>query len=258
LRRTLSQRAALWGLAALAAALLLACFTLLPPIQQSEQYHRFADHRSWLGIPNTLDTLSNLGFLWVGAVGLWRLRGAGIGPGSAFSHPWERRAFAVVFAATALVAVGSSYYHLAPSTARLFWDRLPMTVVFMALLGITVAERVDLAAGRRLFWPLLLGGLGSAVLWRQSGDLRLYGFVQFFSLLALPLLLALRPPRYTRAHDLWWMAGLYAAAKLAEHADVAIYSRGDLVSGHTLKHLLAAAAVGRLLPHLRRRHAVYR
>jgi hypothetical protein len=117
----------------------------------------------------------------VGVVGLRPSARAAIGPGSAFSHPWERRAFAVVFAATALVALGSSYYHHEPTTARLFWDRLPMTVVFVGLLGITVAERVDLAAGRRLFWPLIFfrpGQRRRVADHRRSAALR---FVQFFS-----------------------------------------------------------------------------
>jgi hypothetical protein len=32
---------------------------------------------------------------------------------------------------------------------RFFWDRLPMTVVFMALLSITIGERVDSEAQLR-------------------------------------------------------------------------------------------------------------
>ncbi|HEU5321547.1 MAG TPA: hypothetical protein VFX28_12130, partial [Methylomirabilota bacterium] len=35
---------------------------------------------------------------------------------------------------------------------------------------------------------------------------------------------------------------LYAAAKLAEIGDHALFALGGLVSGHTLKHLMSAAA----------------
>jgi hypothetical protein len=51
-------------------------------------------------------------------------------------------------------------------------------------------------------------------------------------------------PKYTGT--LYWIvaAALYALAKVLEHFDDAIYSIGHFVSGHTLKHLVAAAAIG--------------
>ena len=44
------------------------------PITQSAAYHAFADQRAYWGIPNSLDTLSNLSFLLVGSAGLFALR----------------------------------------------------------------------------------------------------------------------------------------------------------------------------------------
>ena len=44
--------------------------SLLDPISQDQAYHNFVDLRSWLGIPNTLDVLSNLPFAIVGILGL--------------------------------------------------------------------------------------------------------------------------------------------------------------------------------------------
>jgi len=62
---------------------------------------------------------------------------------------------------------------------------------------------------------------------------------------AIPLILAMTPRTYG---DSWMYLvglGVYALAKLAEVGDGAIDERlGGLVSGHTLKHLIAAAAVG--------------
>jgi hypothetical protein len=54
--------------------------------------------------------------------------------------------------------------------------------------------------------------------------------------------LLLFPPKYTRSY--YWLiaAGFYALAKLLEHFDHAVYSAASVVSGHTLKHLAAAAA----------------
>jgi len=46
----------------------------LPAVPQDPAYHRFADDRSWLGIPNFQNVASNLPFLIVGAIGLVRLR----------------------------------------------------------------------------------------------------------------------------------------------------------------------------------------
>ena len=238
---------------ALLAVLLAAFFLIWGPIAQPEGYHQFADRRPWLRVPNALDVLSNLPFLLVGAAGLWLLVAPAALPREAFGHGFERGAFAVVFAALVLVAFGSAYYHWQPTTERLFWDRLPIAIALTALLGIVIAERIDLDAGRRLFWPLALTGIGSTLVWRLTADLRLYLFVQVFTLLALPLLLLLRPPRYTRTGDLVWMMVLYGAAKICEAGDVAVFSVLGVVSGHTLKHLLAGVALAQLLRHLRRR-----
>ena len=249
---TLAPRKAAWLLGSLAGVVLAACFAFLPPIVQSEAYHRFADRRTLLGVPNCLDVLSNLPFLVVGLLGLRTLR-RGDHPSTAFTDPWERGAFALLFAAVALVALGSGYYHADPTSPRLFWDRLPMTVVFSLLVGITVGERIGLHAGRRVLPALAVVGIGSVMVWRATDDLRLYGFVQFFSMLVLPLLVLLLPARYSRTRDLVWMMALYLAAKLAEQGDRTIFALTGFVSGHTLKHLLAAAATAQLVRHVRRR-----
>lgn len=160
----------------------------------------------------------------------------------AFVEPWERIAYCAVLAGTAAVGVGSTWYHLHPDDTRLLWDRLPMTVVFMSLVATTIGERVGMKAGKSLLLPLILLGLGSVLYWRFSGDLRLYGVVQFGSMLAVPLLLALFPPRYSGAGLVWGTVILYALAKMAELLDrqiAAVVATG----GHPWKHLAAAAAV---------------
>jgi hypothetical protein len=55
-----------------------------------------------------------------------------------------------------------------------------MAVSFMAILAIAIEERVDAKAGAILLWPLIATGVFSLYLWRWTGDLRLYGWVQFF------------------------------------------------------------------------------
>src|SRR5579872_6737446 len=118
---------------------LLSCLTVLiivavilaPRVPQPLSYHNFADHRAWLGIPNFGDVVSNLPFAFVGIWGLIFLFSSQ-STGS-FVDKRERWAYCLVFLGLFLTAFGSSYYHLAPDNARLVWDRLPMTIVFMAL-----------------------------------------------------------------------------------------------------------------------------
>jgi len=141
-----------------------------------------------------------------------------------------------------LTGFGSSYYHWNPDDASLFWDRLPMTLCFAAILAAVVEERVDARAAVILLPVLLAIGILSLLLWRWTGDLRLYVWAQFFPFVALVLILLLFWPKYTGAS--YWIvaAALYALAKLLEVYDAAIFSAGSILSGHTLKHLAAAAA----------------
>src|SRR5271169_385835 len=201
---------------------------LLPPIPQDQSYHQFADQRTILGIPNFWNVVSNLPFLAVGAVGLRRFR--------------DDPATVVFFLGGFLTGIGSSYYHWNPNDDTLFWDRLPMTLSFAAILALVVEERVNARVGAVLLWPALATGLFSLLLWRWTGDLRLYFWVQFFPGLAVLLLFLLYPPKYTGT-NYWIIAlALYALAKVFEFSDSAIYSGGRFLSGHTLKHLAAAAA----------------
>jgi hypothetical protein len=220
-----SGRAVLVFLGLMAAS--LAALLLLPPIHQDQGYHHFADERKLLGVPNFLNVVSNLPFIGVGAVGLWQFH--------------RDPAVLVIFLGIFLTGIGSSYYHWDPSDRTLFWDRLPMTLCFMAILAFIIAERVDRRLGAALLWPLVATGILSLLLWRSTGDLRLYGWVQFFPLVALPLLILIFPSKYTGT-VYWVMAAvLYALAKAFELLDHAIHAN-FIMSGHTLKHLFAVAA----------------
>lgn len=216
----------------------------LPPISQDVAYHQFADRRHMLGIPNALNVLSNLPLAVVGIRGVARLARAGAG--------WERLAFLVLFTSVALTGVGSAYYHLAPSTATLFWDRLPMTAAFASLTALALGERVSPRAGPWLLAVLVVIGVASVVSWRRgelagAGDLRLYILVQFLPMVLIPLALALFPARWLRARDLLGVLGWYALSKLFEALDAPIFALAGIVSGHTLKHLAAATATAWLL-----------
>jgi hypothetical protein len=232
--------------------ILLCCLTLLvvaaiilaPRVPQPLSYHNFADQRAWLGIPNFGDVTSNAPFAFIGIWGLIFL----------FSHQSERSfadkreriSYFLIFFGLLLTAIGSSYYHLAPNNARLVWDRLPMTIVFMALVAAIIGERISIRASLILLPVLLVIGIGSVLQWYWSelqgrGDLRLYAAFQVYAGLVLLLMLAL-PARYTRSSDYAVIAGFYALAKILELTDRKIFQAIHAVSGHTLKHLAAALA----------------
>lgn len=226
----------------------LAAMMLVAPIPQDPAYHLFADTRSWLGVANFGDVSSNIGFAIVGILGLWVV----LGPKgrTVFGDRSDSWPYAVFFLAVGLVGVGSAYYHVAPDNERLFWDRLPMTVVFMALFSAIVADRVHKGAGIRWLLPVLVVlGVLSLVYWdwteaRGRGDLRFYGLVQFYPVLALPVICWLLPrARYTGGGYLIRVIAWYAVAKLLEHFDAEVFALlANTVSGHSLKHVAAAVA----------------
>lgn len=227
-------------------------------IPQDPRYHLFADHRTILGIPNALDVLSNLGFAVAGFHGLRVI----LSGRATFRDPRERWPWLVLFVGVALTCLGSAWYHRAPSNHTLLWDRLPMAVGFMGLLAALIAERIDARAGLLLLGPLVLLGLASVLYWHFTeqagvGDLRPYYVVQFYPLVAIPLILLLFPSTCTGASAYLLALAAYLAAKLTERADAAIFGVGGVVSGHTLKHLLAAAGIGALAWMLGRRRVRY-
>jgi hypothetical protein len=129
-----------------------------------------------------------------------------------------------------------------------FWDRLPITVAFMGLFAAFIADRIDCRAGLLLL-PVLVGlGIVSVIYWAWSesvgqGDLRPYAVVQFFPMLAIPLICVLFPPRWLDARFVVAMVVVYGLAKLFELLDERIFDLlGGAVSGHSLKHVAAAAA----------------
>jgi uncharacterized membrane-anchored protein YitT (DUF2179 family) len=110
------------------------------------------------------NVVSNLPFAVIGAIGLRKFRGI---------------VNRVLFSGSLLTALGSAYYHLAPSDARLVWGRLPMTLVFVSFLAGLIAQGRE---ERWVAWILgfLVGcGIASVWWWDVSGDLRPYAVVQF-------------------------------------------------------------------------------
>jgi len=230
---------------------------LVGPIPQDPAYHLFADLRGCRGIPNFGNVASNIGFSLVGVIGLWLLLGQG--PGRQIGALEDMLPYVAFLIAIALIGAGSAYYHWQPNNQTLFWDRLPMTVGFMALTAAIVADRIHRKAGIRIMLPVLVAvGIASLFYWSVTeaagrGDLRFYGLVQFLPMILIPLVCWLFPKaRYTNGRYVAGMILCYALAKIFELADFQIFDlTGGLVSGHTLKHLVAAVATACVIPMVR-------
>ncbi len=226
---------------------LLGCGVIVPwfidPVPQDSSYHRFADTSAWLGIPNFLNVATNALFILVGILGFSASRAKGFVLESADM----RLAYHVFFLGVGFVGLGSAYYHVNPNNATLVWDRLPMTVSFMALLAMIIADTVSPKIGTVLLWPLIGIGAGSVGYWYvtemwEIGDLRPYGLVQFLPMLLIPMMLGLFGTRFMRSPFLWAILGTYLLAKIVEFFDAEIYSTTQIISGHSLKHVIAALA----------------
>ena len=230
-----------------------ALFTLIvilfqDPIAQDLNYHLFSDSRDIWSIPNFWNVVSNVPFLIVGITGLYKV---------SISAKLRiideiRIAYVLLFSSVILVAFGSAYYHLWPNNQTLVWDRLPMTIAFMALFSIVISEFISVPIGKFLLLPLILAGMSSVIYWHISessgeGDLRYYAIVQFFPMLVIPIILICFRSQCTCIHAYWWLLLAYAAAKLFEYLDIEAYSSIHFISGHSIKHIITALGLYILL-----------
>jgi len=221
-------------------------FAAVPPIAQDPAYHVLADQRGFLGVRNFANIISNVSFLIVGVMGLRLCLGSRVDGAS--------RAWTVFFLGIFLIAFGSTWYHWSPNNETLAWDRIPMTVAFMALFAALVAEHVTPAIERGVLRGALVVGIVSVGWWHYTGDLRPYVWMQFAPLLALVFMVIAFPGRHS--HRAYLILGLllYGLAKVAELGDAAIFAAtSGAISGHSVKHLLAACSPYCVYLMLRRR-----
>jgi Ceramidase len=214
--------------------------SFIAPIPQDPHYHQFSDQQTICGINHFWNVMSNLPFLLVGLYGLWRFKKINIDN--------IKSAYLFFCVGVILVCFGSGYYHFNPNNHTLVWDRLPMTIAFMALFSLLLHERVLSNPKTFTLIPLLLIGAASVFYWdwtetNGQGDLRFYALVQFLPIILIPLILWLYPQRYFRSSYLLWAFVFYFLAKLLEHFDAVIHQTLGQMSGHSLKHMSAAIAV---------------
>lgn len=226
------------------------------PIPQSLSYHAFADQSVIWGVPHLFDVMSNILFVLVGLLGLYKM----IRNDRIHIVSENRMSYKVFFIGVVLVGVGSVYYHLSPSNATLVWDRLPMTIAFMALCSIIIGEFTSIRLSSKLLIPLVSFGVLSVLYWHWTesagqGDLRLYIIVQFLPMLIIPVILVCFRPAFTRVSGYWFLLSAYVIAKLFEHFDSEMLGATRFVSGHSLKHVVAAIGIYILLVSFGRRRS---
>lgn len=234
--------------------------SLTHPIPQDQNYHDFADRRSLIGIPNFGDVASN-GLILIGGLAglavLWRLwvkGGEKPRDNAEYFFGLPQGLWLLFFFSACITVVGSTYYHWEPGDARLVWDRLPFSLLISGFPAVLIAERTVVKGWRfplLLLW-LLIGPI-SVMVWQASGDLRLYGLLQPYAFLGTLVFFFLLKSKYADARYIGLAVTIYVLAKVFEDGDAVIYSWGGLLSGHTLKHLSAGAAVLLLASMLARR-----
>ncbi|MFC1671018.1 hypothetical protein ACFL20_11560 [Spirochaetota bacterium] len=214
----------------------LAALFLNKPIHQNIDYHNFADKRIFVQIPNFFDFFSNILFLILGITGLIHI----------IKNRQENANISWIFffIGCALIAPGSAFYHWDPNNFTLIWDRFPMTIVFMSLFTALITEYINHNIEKYLLPLLLVLGLVSVIQWYLSQDLRLYIWVQLVPIITIPMILILFKNKYTHSYYLLLSFLIYLAAKLFEYFDKVIFNASEnLISGHTIKHILASISI---------------
>ncbi len=203
---------------------------MVEPFGQRLSYHLFADQRAFLNIPNFMDVVSNIGFLIFGGIGLVHC----------FIKD-EKLSWKIFFMGIVLVSIGSAYYHYAPTNSTLFWDRLPMTIAFMAMFTAMIGEYINPKLEKPFLIIFLIVGIFSVIYWHLYDDLRFYYWVQLAPMVTLLILLTFFKSKFTHTYFLTFALISYVLAKVVESNDRLFFElTGNIISGHSVKHLLAA------------------
>ncbi len=246
-----------YGILFLCVVAIFYVFMVVEPISQDKSYHNFADTRTLFHTTNFWNVISNLPFFLVGSYALYKM----FVVKSLVIINDIKRSYIFLFVGVFLVAFGSGYYHLNPLNETLVWDRLPMTIAFMALFSIVLSEFISIKTGKQFLFPLLFLGLSSVFYWffgeiNGHGDLRFYALVQFLPILIIPMILIFFPSVFSQIKGYWILLICYIIAKLLEHFDVEIFTFLKVISGHSLKHIVAAIGMFVLIRSYEKRRVV--
>ena len=200
----------------------------------------FADQRTILSIQHFCNVLSNIPFLVFGLLGMFFIF-------KKYNNINLNLNNFVFYLGIFLTGIGSMYYHHQPCSQTLLWDRLPMTISFMAFFSIIIGDCICIATGKRILLPLILLGIMSIIYWQMTQskgheDLRFYALIQFLPMILIPIILLLYKSSNQFTKTYWLILMVYVFAKVCEANDEFIFAHFRFVSGHTVKHLVAALA----------------
>lgn len=212
----------------------------LNPIAQNPNYHFFADQRTILSVKHFWNVLSNIPFFVFGLFGMFFI----FKNNNRVSLPINSLVF---YLGIFLTSIGSMYYHHQPCNQTLVWDRLPMTISFMAFFSIIIGDYICSTTGKKIQLPLILLGILSIIYWQMTKskgheDLRFYALIQFLPIILIPTILLLHKSENQFRKTYWHILILYVIAKVCEANDEFIFYHTQFISGHSLKHLAAALA----------------
>jgi|JI10StandDraft_1071094.scaffolds.fasta_scaffold06632_7 hypothetical protein len=220
--------------------MVMSALFFIKPIAQNPNYHLFADQRTILSIEHFWNVVSNIPFFVLGLLGMF------------FTikkyHAIHLNINSFVFyLGIFLTALGSMYYHHEPCSQTLVWDRLPMTISFMAFFSIIIGDYICITTGKRMLFPLLLLGIISIIYWQMTKskgheDLRFYVLIQFLPIILIPIVLILFKNDNPLTKTYWYILMVYVIAKVCEANDEFIFHHIQFISGHSLKHLAAGLA----------------
>ena len=214
------------------------------PLPTEHSAHRYADSRSWLGVPNAANVLVNLPIFWLAVWG-WCVTRTGHWP-HALRLPWQAFHLSVMAA-----ALSAAMYHASPGNITLAVTHTCMAAAFALLALGMLAERVDPRFGAGTMCVsvvalVMLAGVAAANAARHDGviDLRLLQLIEMTPILLLLAGILRMPGAHTRAQGWMITLALYAASRLLDLADVALLQATGWISGHTLMHVALALVVG--------------
>lgn len=229
----------------LLAVLSVIVLLFLGPIPQDQNYHDFADQRKLWNIPNFFNVITNLPFAIVGMLGLQGARN--------IKEKELKSIFFTLFTVFLLLTLGSSYYHWVPGNITLVYDRIPIVIILMSFFAFIIYRCINKGTGYKAFVILNTLGVISVIYWafsesRGNGDLRWYGMVQFFPIIAIPLILILYNSSVELRKEIFLIFLFFGVAKVSERFDKEIYYLlNNIISGHSLKHLFMVAAGYRIV-----------
>lgn len=153
-----------------------------------------------------------------------------------------------LFTAFLLLTIGSSYYHLRPNNETLVYDRIPIVIILMSFFGFIIYDCIDYTKGYKGYIIFNIVGLLSVLYWIATehtgkGDLRLYILVQFYPIIAIPLILVFYKSSLNYKKEIILIFLFFGLAKVCEGFDKVIFIlSSNAISGHSLKHILMVGA----------------